>query len=802
MTLLGRQAELTELQRLLRQGARFVGVVGRAGVGKSAMLAELADSPPPGMEVWDVDLAGAPADAALLDEAARRLGLVLGRRFDASGAGGVDAIAARVGRRRVVLALDNSDGLALDDGTTAGLLRRCPGLTLLLARRRPPDERIALISLHPLEVPDRGASIEQLAANPSVRLFVDRAARADERFQLTDGNAHDVADVCRLVGGLPLAIELAAARVRIVSPARLSRELRDGASGRGLDLLSAGIDGMHPGIREALASTCAELAPRERRLLELLSGFSGPFPFEAAVSLGGFPAFQTLDDLERLVDLHLVEPATSVAGDRVFGLLPIVRAYVQETQHPVEGDDRRRRQVLRDLLDRATAASRSGGSVSDVTAAQVMRRDLVNEARRLMDQGADGVELWLVGCAEVLTGFAEGEVISELLDRVIASGELGDLDQETRARVLLWSSYLLAISPDGSGVAETVRRRLRGATELVDARRWPLLSLQTKFLGMMCYVVTGDLASATRLAAEGAAEAESLPSPVWAARFSVWLAAAAHAMGDLAGAISLAVAALERGSRLHDSYTLAGAAVILYTLPPGSVPDSIPLPPLEEALALTRARGDVLQEGFVLAALTTSELDAGRFHAAARWCAERLAQGGKRGWSLDSEISLVQTVLIAVGLGDLRFAARMLGAVRSDRERVLRAMAPRHREALDAAQQAVTRRLGAVASSLVGAGQLLSLEEAGVEATSWLKLQAGAADPSTSRKDATTLSPREREVLRLLAEGESNKQIATHLGLSVKTVMHHSVSIYRKLAVRGRAEAAAYAYRGGLLVDS
>ncbi|MEU1973471.1 LuxR C-terminal-related transcriptional regulator [Microbacterium sp. NPDC019599] len=798
MTLLGRQAELAELTRLLRRGTRYIGVAGRSGVGKSAVLSELAGSPPPGMEVWDVDLAGAPAGTALLDEAARRLGLA--RRADSPGTDGVDAIAARVGRRRVVLALDNSDELALEPDPAQALLRRCPGLTLLVARHRPPGESIALVHLRPLEVPDECASLDELAGNPSVGLFVDRAARTDPRFQLTGENARDVAEICRLVGGLPLAIELAAARVRIVSVAGLVRELRDGGAGRGLDLLTAPIDTVHSGIRDALASTCADLAPRERRLLELLSGFTGSFPFEAAVSLNGRAAFETLDDLERLVDLRLIEPRTSVSGERVFGLLPIVRAYVQEVSTPVEGDDRRRRVVLADLLVQAASAARSAGSIADVTPAQVMRRDLAYEARRLVDEGEAGAASWLVDCAEVLHGFAEGAAVSELLDRLIMSRDLASLDQETRARVFLWSSYLLAMSPDGSGLAATVRGRFRAASDLIDADTWPLISLQTKFFGMMSHVVTGDLPVAMRLAAEGAQEAESLPSPVWAARFAVWLAAAAHAVGDLPRAISIAVGALERGSRLHDSYTLVGAAVILHTLPPGSLSDDIPLPPLEDALALARARSDVIQEGFVLATLTSVEIDAGRFRAAAGWCAERLAQGAKRGWSLESEISLVQTVLIAAGLGDMRFAARMLGAVRADRERVLRAMAPRHREAIDAAQKHVVDRLGAAAFDLVGAGQLLSSERAGEEAIGWLRSQAAQRE-SRTRSEAPTLTPREHEVLRLLAEGDSNKQIATRLGLSVKTVMHHSVSIYRKLAVRGRAEATAYAYRGGLLTD-
>ncbi|WP_187432692.1 LuxR C-terminal-related transcriptional regulator [Agromyces mariniharenae] len=716
-------------------------------------------------------------------------------------ADGVDAIAARVGRQRVVLALDHTDELALEPDLAQDLLRRCPGLTLLVARHRPPEESIALIHLHPLEVPDERASLDELSQNPSVGLFLDRAGRTDPRFQLTDANARDVAEVCRLVGGLPLAIELAAARLQVVSPAGLVRELRDGGAGRGLDLLTAPIHTIHSGIREALASTCGDLSSRERRLLELLSGFTGSFPFEAAVSLNGRPAFETLDDLERLVDLRLVEPQTSLGGERVFGLLPIVRAYVQEVSILREDDDRQRRTVLADLLAQAASATRSAGSIADVTPAQVMRRDLAHEARRLMDDGASGVASWLVDCAEVLHGFAEGAVISELLDRVIASRDLGGLDQETRARVFLWSSYLLAMSPDGSGLAATVGDRFRAAADLVDADRWPLTSLQTKFFGMMSNVVTGDLPLAMRLATEGAQEAESLPSPVWAARFAVWLAGAAHAVGDVSTAVSIAVGALERGSRLHDSYTLVGSAVVLYTLPHGSLPDDLPLPPLEDALALARARSDVIQEGFVLATLTSVEIDAQNYHGAAGWCAERLAQCTKRGWSLESEISLVQTVLIAAGLGEFRFAARMLGAVRADRERVLRAMAPRHREALDIAQKTVVDRLGAIAFELVGAGQFLSTEEAGQEAMNWLRSQAAQRE-SKRTSGAPILTPREHDVLRLLAEGDSNKQIATRLGLSVKTVMHHSVSIYRKLAVRGRAEATAYAYRGGLLTDA
>jgi len=799
MTLFGRKAEWDQLLRSLHRGIRSIGVTGRAGVGKSALLAELVRVPPPGVEVWDVDLAGAPFGAGMVDEAARRLGL--GGRSGATAADAVDLIVARAGRRRIVLAVDHSDDVVFDPDPVQTLLRRCPGMTLLVARHRAPDGLAELVHLHPLPVPDEGASLGEIAENPSIRLFVDRAGRTDPHFRLTDANALDVADICRLVGGLPLAIELAAARVRMVPVSVLARRLRGEEARGGLDLLSARPDSAHVGIREALASACGELTARERRLLELLSGFNGPFPFEAAVAVGGRQSSETMDDLERLIDLHLVEPKTDFAADRAFDILPIVRAYVDETSTPVAGDDHRRRLVLADLLERAASAARSAGPASDAAPARVMRRDLVNEATRLMNEGARAAPYWLVDCAEVLQGFAEASVIGRLLDDVISSPVLAELDPETQARALLWSSYLLAMSPDGSGLAATVSERFEAAIALIDADREPLLSLQAKFLGMMAHVVTGDLVRAIQLATEGADRAEALPQPVWAARFSVWLAAAAYSVGEVARAISIAIGALERGSRLHDSYAVVGAAVFLYSLPPDELPEGIPLPPAEDALALARARGDIMQEGFALAALISVELDAGRHRTAARWAAEALAQCSRRGWSLGIEITLVQTVMIAVGLGEFEFAGRMLGAVRADRERVSRAISDRHRAELQDAERTTAERLGPAAPRVIGAGQVLSIEEAALEAMGWLKAQAESTDrPAPS--DGAALTPREREVLQLLAEGESNKQIAQRLGLSVKTVMHHSVAIYRKLEVRGRAEATAYAYRRGLLTDA
>ncbi|MFE5409539.1 LuxR C-terminal-related transcriptional regulator [Microbacterium sp. NPDC056569] len=796
MTLLGRQDELAELAREVGRGIRFIGVSGRSGVGKTAMLSAFAAAPPPGVEVWDVDLAGAPGGSGVLDEAARRLGLGRSRSTSRTG---VEAIAARVRDRRVVLSVDHSDELALDTDAVDSLFGACPRLALIVARAVPPERPAALITLRPLGVPGDGAAFEEIVASPSVRLFAARASLVDPHFRLDPFNAHDIAEICRLVGGLPLAIELIAARVRLLPVDQLVREMHGDQGGIGLDLLTARAGASRLSIRDALSSTCAQLSTRERRLLDRLSGFSGPFPFDTAVAVGGGRVADTLDDLEQLVDLRLIEPRSGVADQQVFDVLPIVRAYVRESWTPNPDDEEQRRVLLSDALRAAAASSESTVPSQALIVAQVMRRDLVNEARRLIEENAPLAAGWLTDCADVLSGFAEQTVVSELLERIIVSGVVDQLDAETRARVLLWSAYLLAMSPDGMGLTEITGERYRRAADLIRAGGWPLLSIRAAFLGIMIATVAGELVEATLRAEAGVARARKLPEQVWTGRFEVWLAAAAHAVGDIERASALALDVLEHGQRLHDSYTIVGAAVILHTLPPGTVPDAVPLPPLESVLELARATGDIAQEGFVLAALASASLDAGDYREAARWCAARLAQDSKRGWWLESEISLTLAVVIATGLGDFRFAARMLGAVRADRARILRAMAPRHGVALERAEATVVARLGsALSSRLIGAGQTLSIGDAAIEAMGWLR--GHASGPSSAAvENSDPLTPRERQVLALLASGQTNKEIAARLGLSVKTVMHHSMAIYRKLDVRGRAEATALAFRRGLL---
>lgn len=796
--LIGRERESADLARLLAGGVRYVCVSGRAGAGKTALLGSLVAAPPTGFEVVAVDLVGAPEHARLLDEIARRIG-TRGDGDDESQS--ADRIAAVLGTGgTTLLVVDHADSCRLDDATIAELLAKCAGLTLVVARRTPLPAA-SDVPLLPLAVPAEGATLDQILTNASVRLLADRAMRTNARLRLEADTAESMAAICRMVGGLPLALELAAARLTVLSADRLARELGAGGDSRGLDLLSPGGGPRRIGIREALASTLAQLTARERDLLAELSGLAGPIPFTVAVSLSADDApGQVLDDLQRLVDLRLIDPCDTDGDEAVFDLLPIVRTFVTESIPPDPERGRRRREVLAPMLSDAAAALQSARTSDTVVLARVMRRDLLAEAAALMTEDFEAAAEWLVACADVLAGLPERVSVTELLEELIATGGVDRLDPRLQTQVWMWSSHLLSLSPDGAGLSEVVAERRDKAAALIDAERWPQLALQLKLISILNFVTTGDLRMAVQSATDGARLADAIVNPHWGARFDVWLASAAHAGGDIARAVEIALGALDRAQRVQDPYAIVVATVLLHTLPAGSVPVDAPVPPLTTALELARARGEIVLERFALAALTSEERNAGRPRTAARWCAELLSQRAYAGWLLETEIALIQTVIIAADLGDHGFAAGTLGAVRADLDRVLRAMAPRTRERIETIQADLRMRLGpAHAAALIGAGAVLSIPDAADEALRWLRAHAAAPDTEEPVELPTQLTPREQDVLGVLAEGFTNKEIAARLGLSVKTVMHHSVAIYRKLDVRGRAEATAYAHRHDLL---
>lgn len=812
--LVGRDEELARLVRhLTGSHARVVAITGPLGVGKSALLAAgVAAVTGDGIGVWTADLSVATPGSPLLDEVARALGVWPAR---ASAGSSLDVLAGMIAGGRVVIAVDHADAAAFDTGI-GELVARCPRLTIVVASSRPPTAVFdARVPLGPLPVPAMGATGDEIRACPSVRLFIGIAERVTARPVLgagppagdppAAGEIDAVAEICRLLGGMPFAIELAAARTRLLPPARLARELgADSAGTDGLDLLSSDAPDGGGGVREALAAARALLTREQDELFLLLAPLRGPFPLEAARALGGRSLGDLLDELGALVDLRLIEPYPDHRAEPVFRMLPIVRAFALHERRGGRLEDADLSSYVRGLAHAAAEDIALAASSEDAERLRIMRADVVAVLRALADAAPADAAALAVDIAPVWEGYAEGAAVGEVLDAVIRSDVMVELPENVQAGAWLWASRMLALSPDGAQHSELVRERWLRGMELVDAERWPQLALQARMVAVLNAPTTGDFRLSVQAAVEGQELARALAQPAWEGRFEVWSSAASHHTGDIERSVALAASALDRGARVGDPTAVLGAVMMLHTLPEGAVPADMPVPSLEDGLALARETDDTMMQSFLLAAMTRRELSAGRLPAAAHWCAQRLDFGRRRGWTVLAPISFVHAGLIAAASGDAAFATRLAGVVRVDIERVMRSMAPATRPAYESTLDGLRSALGAERfAQLLAQGGTLSTSDATSEAIDWLLAHSPRDSDAPGERRAPTgaqpITARERDVLEHLAAGMTNKEIALRLGLSVKTVMHHSVSIYRKLGVRGRAEATAYAYRNGLL---
>jgi predicted ATPase len=319
----GREAEIARLRELLAV-ARLVTITGPGGTGKTRLAVEVAR-----------ELVATGADVAWVPLAdLREPGLVPAAILDALATGGAGAreplaaVAATVGSRPLLLVLDNLEQLADAAPALGELLARCPRLTLLATSRGPlrigGEHELALAPL-PLR-PAAGGEEAALAA-PAVQLFLERARAAAPDFATGSGDAAVVVAICRLLDGLPLALELASARARLFSPAQLLDELR-----RRLDLPGSGSrdrPARHRTLSGALAWSYDLLAPPHQKLFRALAVFRGGFTLDQARRVVGIDRGTLAEGIEALLDQSLLGRTTGGDEPR-FALLETVRRFAAE----------------------------------------------------------------------------------------------------------------------------------------------------------------------------------------------------------------------------------------------------------------------------------------------------------------------------------------------------------------------------------------------------------------------------------------------------------------------------------------
>ncbi len=310
--LVGREREAGEVTALLRdEGVRLLTLTGPGGVGKTRLAldvaANVAGSFPDGVRF--VALAPVTDPGLVLPTIAQALG---------AREAGDEPLEARVRAflrgRGLLLVLDNFEQVVEDAPVVAHLLAACPHLTVLVTSR----VRLRLSGEHDYAVPplglagrDDAPSVEEVAGAEAVRLFVARARAVRSDFALTEENAPAVAEICRRLDGLPLATELAAARVKVLPPSALLARLE-----RRLPVLTGGgrdLPARQRTMRDTIAWSHHLLTPDEQRLFRRLAVFAGGFTLEAAeaiVPAEGEPPVDVLESLATLVDNSLVRVET------------------------------------------------------------------------------------------------------------------------------------------------------------------------------------------------------------------------------------------------------------------------------------------------------------------------------------------------------------------------------------------------------------------------------------------------------------------------------------------------------------
>ena len=335
--LLGRGPGIAAVKGIFAAEARLVTLVGPGGVGKTrlaiAAASELGDANEDGAVF--VDLAGLTTATLVPSALAAAVGV------DDRGGDLIDALLESLATSDLLVVLDNFEHVLEAAAMVATLIAGTPRLRVLATSRTPlrlGAEHLYMVP--PLGVPDHGLNTDEIAENDAVAVFVARATAIDDSFHLTDANAADVADVCRLLEGMPLAIELAAARIKLLPPREILKRL-----GQPLEILTNGnrdLPERHQTLRDAIKWSHDLLEPEHQTLFVRLSVFAGGCTLEAAENVCG----ADVDSLAALLDQSLLRREQEPGQTPRVRLLATISDYAAECLAESEREELHRTHAL------------------------------------------------------------------------------------------------------------------------------------------------------------------------------------------------------------------------------------------------------------------------------------------------------------------------------------------------------------------------------------------------------------------------------------------------------------------------
>ncbi|MFC9790362.1 protein kinase [Rhodococcus sp. NPDC127528] len=750
---IGRRIELTEAKRLL-SASRLVTLTGIGGVGKTRLALRVAAKTQRDFSdgVRWIEL-GELRDGALLEGV---VGAALGLRPQSTRPLR-EALVDFLAPKQLLLVLDTCEQV-VDSAAKLSeiLLRACPKLRILTTSREVLGiGGEAVLRVPSLTIPDpyRDTSLHGMRSSDAVGLFAERAAAALPGFELTEDNTTTVTRICRYLDGLPLAIELAAARLRALSPEQVLERLTDRYA-----LLTRGSRGTP--TRQRTLHLCVDWSyelctPAEQQLWAQLSAFAGSFEIDAAEQVCRFELGPDglLDVVTALVDKSILIPEEAGTA---------VRFRMLETLAEFGRDKARESGEFTDLRRRHRDWYRKLAIDAEAEWISARQLDWIDRLDREQPNLREALEYSLT---EVMDSDSALSFVAALQLFWLS---LGQLDEG-----LYWLDRALTVRP--AIVSEVRAKALHRGCVTAELR--------------------GDFAAATALVAEAQALAEQTTD----LRVHTFVEFTQGRYGVFIGDLVQAGARLERS---YDAFAAQGdlyaqVTALLYLGWARELQHDLAgaLDCYEKVIAITESHGESVIRSHALSATAVAVWRQGDRDRAMQLLQEALRLARRRRDPLAAATSLESLAWVVSGTGNSRHAvvlmgaAQALGQVAGSTTVVFPNLQSYHEECEQNALRALGQRAFEAAHR---DGIALDLDAAVAYA-----LGEDATTKTPTRGQWTALTKRESQVADLVAEGMTNKAIATRLVISARTVDGHVEHVLAKLGFTSRAQIAAWVVEQG-----
>jgi len=757
----GRRSEVSWTRHACTEH-RLVTIVGAGGFGKTRLSLEVGQQLQRSYRggTWFVDLGRLPARRTVVDHTASVL-----RLTRETGAWTAQELTARLSEREMLIIFDNCEHVVEEVAELVQiLLEGTIGIVVLATSRQAlkvGGEQ--LLQLEGLALPPVGSSVvpAELIRFESVALFVERARSVLASFELTEGNAEQVVEIVRRLEGMPLAIELAAVRIRVLSPHQIAGRLQNQ-----FRLLSAtrGLEERHQTLRATIDWSYQLCSSEERLCWARLAVFPADFDIDAAevVASGGeISQEDVLDLVGALVDKSVLRAVITGDGDgqtRTRYRLPeTVREYGRERLEPsaLEKTTARHSEHFTRLADIVPDLLFGPGQAALFSALRTDRPNLEAAlSSAILDGDVDAADS--LACAIALVAFAEGSLAESA--EVLESAARVQGNQSTARILLLWLSAWVAINQGDLSLARSRAGACRSLAQLIGDRQG--IAYAEQYLGQ-CELLAGDIRAAERFCEQAVLYARSADDKHLLATSLVRYAQVLEAKDDRPSARAA----------------------------------------LKESIATSEAVGETWCRGFALWNLALVDESDGEAGSALESARAALVSKDMFEDVVGAGQGLEVMAWCAAQLGDQRRAAVLLGAAqriwRSSGAVLPAPLLQRRarceegvRAALGASEADTLRRQGE--ELLPRDAVAWDGESTGSETVTTLEASTEILRTAFTSIARSPLTSREREVALLVARGMRNREIADQLVISVRTAEAHIDHILSKLEFTSRSQISAW----------